>query len=409
LGKDEIEGSKMRKLERFFAVLRGEKFDRVPFTADICWWYRVNKKHGSLPKEYEDMDLIEVARAVGVIAQVDTGFYSIETENVRRIAKMDGSEIVCDSAWDPTWVHGLFSGILTNEEKRRREVRVILETPIGKLESTALQTPESEYEWWVTEFPVKNREDMKVMKYILDHSRAEPAFEEYIAHQKSYGDDGLALPVIPHSPVNRIIYDYMGPQKGLIALLRYQREVEDLMLSIERLDDEIYQLAGELPSKIFQFGEHVHSDIDDPRIFKKYQIPYFRKRIVQLHGKGKICYCHWDGYFRNLLPLIKETGFDAIEGITPKPSGDVTLQELIEATERKVVLWGGIPASLFCEPYTDEQFKEYVLDMLKAIAPGDGFIMGLGDNLGPTGHIHRIKLVNDILEKYGYYPISIDW
>jgi hypothetical protein len=399
----------MKKLERFFSVLERKKFDRLPFTADICWWYRVNKERNTLPKEYEHMDLIEVARATGVIAQVDTGFYKIETEDVKRIIKTESSEIVCNGSWDPTWAHGFFSGALNDERLgRKRMVTVMIETPIGKLRTMAIQTPSSEYEWWVTEFPVKNREDMRVMKYILDHSRAEPAFEEYIARQKSYGDDGLALPVLPHSPVNRIIYDYMGPQRGLIALLRYQKEVEDLMLSIERLDDEIYQLAEKLPSKIFQFGEHVHSDLDDPRIFKKYQIPYFRKRIAQLHARGKICYCHWDGYFEKLLHLIKETGFDAIEGVTPKPSGDVSLAELRDAVEGKVILWGGIPASLFCEPYTDEQFKEYVLDMLKTIAPGDGFIVGLGDNLGPTGYIHRVKLVNDILEEHGYYPIHIE-
>lgn len=214
--------------------------------------------------------------------------------------------------------------------------------------------------------------------------------------------------LFPHSPVNRILYDIMGQQRGIIALYRHKEEVEDLMLSIERLDDEIYRLAEKLPSKIFEFGEHVHSDINNPRIFRKYQIPYFRKRIRQLHAKGKICYCHWDGYFRSLLPLIKETGFDAIEGITPKPSGDVTLAELLDAVEGKIVLWGGIPASIFQEPYSDKYFEKYVIDILRTISPGDRFIMGLGDNLGPTGYIHRIRMVNDILEKYGYYPIHIN-
>ncbi len=388
----------MKKLERLFAVLKGEKFDRLPFAADINWWYGVNKKNGTLPEEYKHMTLIEVARATGVIAQVNTYIYKIETENVERVVR---SEAVYDGI-----VGAEFAGPspLTGLAKKNSAITV-LKTPVGKLRFRYVQTPSSEYEWWLTEFPVKNVEDMRVMKYVFDHSRAEPAFEEYTIRQKSCGDDGLALPVLPHSPVNRIIYDIMGPQRGLIALYRHQKEVEDLMLSIERLDDEIYQLAEKHPSKIFEFGEHVHSDLNDPKIFIKYQIPYFRKRIAPLHAKHKICNCHWDGYFRDLLSLIKEIDFDVIEGVTPKPSGDVTLTELRDAVEGKTVLWGGIPASVFCDPYSDQYFEKYVLDTLKTVAPGDRFIMGLGDNLGPTGYIHRIRLINDILEKYGYYPI----
>ena len=40
------------------------------------------------------------------------------------------------------------------------------------------------------------------------------------------------------------------------------------------------------------------------------------------------------------------------------------------------------------------------------MAPGDKFIVGLGDNLGPTGFIHRMKMVTNILEEYGY-PINV--
>jgi hypothetical protein len=33
--------------------------------------------------------------------------------------------------------------------------------------------------------------------------------------------------------------------------------------------------------------------------------------------------------------------------------------------------------------------------------------MDIGDNLGPTGQIQRLKMINDILEKHGYYPINV--
>jgi hypothetical protein len=384
----------VNKLERFFAVFDGKKIDRLPYAADIFWWYDEHSKSGTLPEEYKNMKLADVARATGILAQLDAGFCRKKRGNVERTEK---SEVTYD-----------------NEGRMVKKIlRFVDRTPVGKLESTYvnlynphMKGPSSSL---AREFPVKNVEDMRVMKYIFDHTTVEPAFERYVSAQKSLGGDGIALALIPHSPVNRILLDIMGQLRGLVALYRHRQEVEDLMRSIERVQDEIYKLAEKSPARIFEFGEHVHSDFNDPNIFRKYQIPYFRKRIEQLHGKNKICYCHWDGYFRSLLPLIKDTGFDAIEAITPKPAGDVTMAELREAVEgTDIILWGGIPASIFQEPYSEQYFEKYVIDMLKTMAPGDRFIVALGDNLGPTGSIHRLKMVNDILEEHGYYPVQID-
>jgi uroporphyrinogen-III decarboxylase len=375
----------MKKLERLFAVLQGKKFDRVPFVANIGWWYRIHRRRGSLPKEYRNMDELGVAKSIGFTLQTDTGFIRIVRNNVEKVEKSEkvyGKDGLVKKGW----------------------TKIVQKTPVGKLKEAHTRTPTS---FLPLEHPVKTVKDMRVLKYILDHSSIEPAFEKTVSVQNSYGDDGITLPLLFHSPVNQIIFGYMGQQRGLIALYRHRKEVEDLMLSIERFQDEAIRLAEKLPHKIVLFGEHVHSDINNPKIFRKYQIPYFQKRIAQLHAKGKICCCHWDGYFRSLLPLIKETNFDAIQGVTPEPSGDVTLAELREAVKgTKITLWGGLPASIFQEPYTDKYFKKYVMDTLKTVAPGDRFIMDIGDNLGPTGQIHRLKMVNDILEKHGHYPID---
>jgi hypothetical protein len=359
----------VKKLERFFAVFDGKRPDRIPYAADILWWYDEHSRSGSLPEEYKNMDLVGVARANGVIAQLDAGFYTREKENVKRIEK---TEIIHDN----------------NGRMVKKILRVVDRTPVGKLESVYVSLYEPHMKMassaLAREYPVKTVEDMRVMKYIIDHTTVVPTFEKYTDLQKSLGDDGVALPVIPHSPVNRILFDMMGQMKGLVALFRHQKEVEELMLSIERQQDDVYKLAENLPTRIYEFGEHVHSDLNNPKIFRRYQIPYFRKRIKQLHARNKICYCHWDGYFRSLLPLIKDTNFDAIEAVTPEPAGDVTLAELREAVKgTEIVLWGGVPASIFQEPYSDQYFEKYVLDVLRTMAPGDRFIMGLGDNLGP--------------------------
>jgi neutral ceramidase len=82
-----MEEVKVKNLERFFAVLKGEKFDSLPFAADINWWYRVNKEHGTMPEEYKHMSLIEVARATGVIWYFWLGNESTVGQNSRLLLK----------------------------------------------------------------------------------------------------------------------------------------------------------------------------------------------------------------------------------------------------------------------------------------------------------------------------------
>jgi hypothetical protein len=135
-------------------------------------------------------------------------------------------------------------------------------------------------------------------------------------------------------------------------------------------------------------------------------MPYYEKRVRQLHARGKILYIHIDGYMRTLLPLLREMEFDAIQGFAPRPQGDFTIAELRDAVEGKIVLWGGIPANILCGEFSDQYVERFILETLKTIAPGDGFIFGIGDMLPPNGYIHRVRLIEKLLEEYGHYPID---
>ena len=54
----------------------------------------------------------------------------------------------------------------------------------------------------------------------------------------------------------------------------------------------------------------------------------------------------------------------------------------------QVTLWGGIPFSLLTPTYSDQEFESYVVDLYRAVAPGDRFILGFGDNVPPEALFH---------------------
>ena len=156
----------MKKLERLFAVLQGKKFDRVPFVADIGWWYREHSRRGSMPEEYRDMDELGVAKSIGFILLRGTGFIRIVRENVEKVEKSDkvyGKDGFVKKGW----------------------TKIVQKTPVGKLKETHKNTPTSNLP---VEHPVKTRKDMRVLKYIIDHSSIEPAFEKTVSVQNVFGD-----------------------------------------------------------------------------------------------------------------------------------------------------------------------------------------------------------------------------
>jgi hypothetical protein len=82
----------------------------------------------------------------------------------------------------------------------------------------------------------------------------------------------------------------------------------------------------------------------------------------------------------------------------------LTTRELREAWGDGVTIWGGVPSMLFGPQYSDEEFDEFVLSLLKEISPGSRFILGMGDNLPFDGKIERVGRLAELIDKHGHIP-----
>ena len=89
------------------------------------------------------------------------------------------------------------------------------------------------------------------------------------------------------------------------------------MDAIADWDDHMYEEIVSSPLEIVNFGENIDANVDSPELFEEYLIPYYTKRVKQLHDAGKFCHIHIDGSMKPLLGLMKKPGFDGIEAATP--------------------------------------------------------------------------------------------
>lgn len=125
-----------------------------------------------------------------------------------------------------------------------------------------------------------------------------------------------------------------------------------------------------------------------------------RQDLAKLHHDvaGKFVSSHWDGDCGPILPYAKETGLDAIEAITPKPQGDVTLEQIKGGLGDDLFLLDGLPAVYFDETFSGETLVECTKKLIDLFAPK--LILGISDELSSTGDIERVRVVGQIVDDY---------
>lgn len=248
------------------------------------------------------------------------------------------------------------------------------------------------------EYPVKKVEDLAVVRHVVEHS--EFRFNEVAHDVLVEGLEGRSVPCsyFPRSPIQRCILEFLGFERTALFLRRYPDQVHEFLSFLDGWADEMFDVLCASPVPLLNFGENVDCHLNPPHWYLNYQVPYFEKRVAQLHAAGKLCHAHFDGNLRDLLPHLGVVDFDGIEAATPVPQGDVTLEELREAIPERVVLLDGIPATLFMRQFPEERLIEHVERLIDLFAPR--LVVGVSDELPAHGEIRRLekvaRLVRDV-------------
>jgi hypothetical protein len=365
---------------RILAAARKQPVDNLPFGARIDVWYNYHVGHNTLPEKYRGWSIVDILRDQGAGTQI----------RHLRVWKVDydGLEVVTKE--EPPY---------TTTEWR---------TPLGSVSLKTIFTPE-EGPWIVYEVnhPFRSTADYPVIAYILEHTRLTPDFAELEAKQKMLGEDGLVLTGMDlYSPMQQIMRFWLGYEVFFYELHDHRAQVEHLYELQKELAGKKLKIIGDSPVEFPVLCANWSDEFHTP-LFKKYFTPWLKEASDYLHGKGKVTHVHADGEMKRLMPLFLETGVDAIEAWSPVPMTSLTTAELKKAWGNEVTIWGGIPAVLFEPQYSDAEFDDYIRNMFKEVAPGNNFIVGMGDNLPFDGKIERVGRVAELIDKYGKVPIQV--
>jgi hypothetical protein len=364
--------------------MAGESPDRIPWIPRLAIWHEAQKRRGTLPEKYVGWSLRQIERDLGVGTPAREGrIYRTTLREVELERQPHGDEVL---------------------------TRYV--TPVGTV-STRQRNSDVLKQGGIVggrevEHMIKGPDDYPVVEYIIEHTEFHPTYEEYLAYEAEIGGDGVPLVSIGATPMYRVMRELIGYNDVFYHIQDYPDLIDHLLGVLGEQAKVIQEITLDSPAKLILHGEHFDSRVTPPPFFRKYMLPYFRPFAERIHERGKVLACHADADTSLLLDLIVESGFDMAECFVTAPMVPLTLAKARAILQNKVIIWGGIPSVMLCDPVTDEAFEAYMLDLFRTIAPGDAFILGVADNVMAEGKLERIERVTEMVEEYGTYPIQMD-
>ncbi len=373
----------MNNRERQLAILNHQPPDRIPWVPRLELWYEAHRRQNTLPARFEGMSLRQVEQAVGCAT---TGRFSyIYTTSY-------------DSKVEKT--------VQLTEGKRITEWH----TPVGsvrQVEHYAADLDRQGLPGRVEEYPLKAAADYKVWEYVVEHTRWHSAYDAFRKYDADIGADGLPMVNVGDVPFHSLILDLIGYDNAFYHLADYLPECEHLLAvmgEVERI--RLWPVIAAAPARLILHGAHLSSQFTPPKLFRKYILPYYEEFIPLMHAVGKAVAMHADNDTSSIMPELEQAGWDMLECFVTAPMVPLTLERARAVWGDRIVLFGGLPSVMLSPHIPEDEYRAYVAYVLRTVAPGDAFILGVADNVMPDSLIERVEWVTEYLRAHGAYPLA---
>lgn len=370
-----IEDNMNTNWEKFtYDVIDGKANGEILFQPRILCWYSDKVYRGESLGEFEGLSLSDIYKKLDICNRIyDYGACIQRTVEDKRIK------------------HSMRQ--ITNQERE-----FLIETPIGDITMRLYKNNSNGGEfyskWWV-----ENEEDLKVYTYYEEASDWKFYPEIFQTIRNEWKTMGAPTLFLPRTSIMHAYLDTMGVENTTYALYDMPDLMEKYFKALHNSHDRyINVLNGIKEMRLVNFGDNLHCRLLPDRYFEEYILPEYHYRVDKLHKANKFVYSHWDGDTKSILKYAKQTKLDGIEAITPKPQGDVTIEEIKDALGDNMFLIDGIAAILFAEPYSEEQLFEQVEQLIKTFK--DKLILGISDEMSSFGDMERLKKVKKIVDDY---------
>lgn len=354
----------MKSRQRLLGAIRGDAIDRMPWSPFLAYYWE------HLPAGIQKMGQFEYLRQMGADPLL-RGFHCLSNciyKNCEIIDKVVG-----------------------------REHFRTFHTPVGDLTERSVRSDLGET-LFLVDHPVKTAEDFKILQYIHENMVIAPDMERFEQDFKLYGDDALLLPLLGvhcKTAFQSLVEHWVGTVALTYALYDEPDVVEECLAVMQARDEETVRNAVNSSADGFIFWEDSSTTNISPAFFEKYTKPEIDRWGDLVHDNGKLLIHHACGHLKDLLPLMGSSNIDAIESISPPPTGNVTLQEAAAIVPDHIALIGGLePVRLLSG--TVEDVKNDARQLIRDLS-GRRFVLANSDSCPPGVAYEKFLAVTELV------------
>ena len=361
-------GYPMKSRQRLLGAIRGESIDRVPWSPFLAYYWE------HLPLETQKMGQFEYFRQMGADPLL-RGFHILYKCTYKN----------CE----------------IQEKKVGGEFFRTFRTPVGTLTERSVLSDVGNT-WYLVDHPVKTTEDLKVLQYIHEHMVFEPDMEQFEADLKLYGDDALLLPLVGvhyKTAFQSLVERWMGTENLAYALYDEPETVEECLAVMQARDEETVRISVNSQADGFIFWEDSSTTNISPAFFEKYAKPAIDRWGNIIHENGKLLVHHACGHLKDLLPLMGNSNIDAIESISPPPTGNVTLQEAAAILPAHIALIGGLEPVRLLSGTVDDVCSD--AQALLTDLAGRRFVLANSDSCPPNVAYEKFLAITELVRQSG--------
>ncbi len=373
----------MTMRERILAVYRGDTPDVVPYMLDLShWFYQKHRLPWDLSRAYEapETELIDYHKRVGA------GFY---LPNL-------------GSFYSVTFPPDVAIETVKREVGGVPEITWRIHTPLGKIERRR-RWEEQTYAWGISQWGIRNEQDLKVFGYAMSRRSFAPKWDNYRAWTDQVEDHGVVYISPGYSAMGYLLHYWMGVESVAYALVDYPEALAEVVEAVNDNNLQLIDLLAQSSAEIVVMGDNFSSDIQPPGFFAKWSATFYEEAVRRLHAAGKFVAVHIDGRLKNSIRMIRHTGADCGDAITPTPFGDLTPAECREEAGPDFILSGGVSPDLWLPNVPLDVFMAKVLEWLELRRQSPRLIANAGDQVPPGADEERITIMRDLVEEHGRY------
>ena len=251
-------------------------------------------------------------------------------------------------------------------------------------------------------------DDYKIKKYISPDPHREELYKPLECVLNIYGKEFCIMGVVVCT-IFEGAWSIRGMEKLLIDML-LNEAIADYVLDITfKYHLEVAKRLVRMGVDIIWLGDDVGSQrtmLMSPTLWRKYLKPRMSiicQELKKINPSLKIAY-HSDGYIYPIIDELIEIGIDVLNPIQPKAMDPIYLKKHYG---NKLSFWGSLDEQHTLPFGTSEEVKKEVMERIKTIAPGGGFIISPCQHVQLDTPLENFMTFINTVKEYGKYPVRL--